>query len=123
MSRPFQIDGVPIKTPDTFSPNMATTSTDDSGRVQTLVMHNTPIGTIESYSLEWRDIEPEEAAHIIQLIKNKSEYTLRHMNFETGRWEVRKFYTSNYAGGTLKQVNGKDAWEKLSFNAVCINPI
>ena len=123
MNRPFQIDGVPIKTPDTFYPNMATTSTDDSDRVQTLVMNNTPIGTIESYSMEWRDIYPEEASHIIQLIKNKKEYNLRHLNFETGRWEVRKFYTSNYAGGTLKQVNGKDAWEKLSFNAVCINPI
>lgn len=123
MSRPFQIDGVPIKTPNTFSPNMATTSTDDSDRVQSLVMYNTPIGTIESYSLEWEDIEPAEAAHIIQLIKNKSKYNLRHLSFETGMWEVREFYTTNYTGGTLKKVNGKDAWASLSFNAICINPI
>ena len=123
MDKPFEFNGIPVKTPNTFSPNMYTTSTDDSNRTQDLVMHNTPMGTIESYSIEWKNIEPEEAAKIIGQIKNRSEYSLRHLNFETGRWEVRQFYTTTYSGGTLKKVNGKDAWESLSFNAICINPI
>lgn len=121
--KPFEFNGVPVKTPDTFQPNGATTSTDDSDRTQDLVMHNTPIGTIESYSIEWKNIEPEEAAKIIQQIKNKKEYSLRYLSLCDGVWRVDMFYTSNYSAGTLKTSNGKFVWENLSFNAVVINPV
>lgn len=123
MSRPFEFNGVPAKTPDAFKPNFATTSTNDSDRTQDLVMHNTPIGTISSYSLEWKNIEPEEAALILSQVINRSEYNLRYLDPLTGSWTVGAFYTSNYTMGTLKQVNGHDAWESLSFNAVVIYPI
>lgn len=123
MERPFQFNGVPVKTPDTFQPNFATTSTDDSDRTQDLVMHNTPIGTISSYSFEWKDIDPQETALILSQVMNRSEYTLRYLNPLTAKWGTGSFYTANYTLGTLKQVNGKDAWESLSFNAVVIYPV
>lgn len=123
MSRPFEFNGISAKTPDTFKPNFATTSTEDSDRTQDLVMHNTPMGTISSYSFEWRYIEPEEAALILSQVMNRSEYSLRYLNPLTARWEVGMFYTANYTFGTLKQVNGRDTWESLSFNAVVINPV
>lgn len=123
MDRPFEFNGIPVKTPDTFKPNGATTSTDDSGRTQDIVMHNIPLGTVESYSFEWRYIEPEEAAKIIQQIKDKSEYTLRYLSISEGIWRTDTFYTADYSGGTLKQSNGKFVWESLSFNAVVINPV
>lgn len=123
MERPFEFNDIPVKTPDTFHPSMATTSTEDSDRTQDLVMHNTPMGTVESYAFEWRYIEPEEAAKIIQQIKNKGQYKLRYMSADTGTWKTGYFYTSNYSFGTLKVVNGDFVWEKLSFNAVGINPV
>ena len=123
MSRPFEINDTPIKTPDVFKPAAATTSTADSDRTQDLVMHNTPMGTISSYSLEWKYIEPEEAALIVNQIINKSEYKLRYLNPLLARWTTGMFYTSNYTFGSLVQVNGKGAWESLSFNAVVINPV
>ena len=123
MDRPFEFNGIAVKTPDTFKPNFATTSTEDSDRTQDLVMHNTPIGTISSYSFEWKYIEPEEAALILSQVMNKSEYSLRYLNPLTGQWTVGQFYTSNYPFGSLKHVNGRDAWESLSFNAVVINPV
>ncbi len=123
MDKPFEFNGIPVKTPDTFQPNGATTSTDDSDRTQDLVMHNMPIGTIESYSIEWKDIEPEEAATIIQQIKNKEEYSLRYLSLSEGIWRTDQFYTVNYSAGTLKTVNGKFVWENLTFNAVVINPV
>lgn len=119
----FEFNGVPVKTPDKFAPNAATTSTDDSDRTQDLVMHNTPIGTVESYSFEWKDIDTKEAAKIFGQVKNKKEFSMRHISAETGNWETRKFYATTFTWGTLKKVNGKDAWESLSFNAICINPI
>lgn len=123
MERPFEFNDIPVKTPDAFQPSMATTSTEDSDRTQDLVMHNTPMGTIESYALEWRYIEPAEAAKIIRQIKNKGQYKLRYMSADTGTWETGYFYTSNYSFGTLTVANGKYVWEKLSFNAVGINPV
>lgn len=123
MERTFEFNDIPVRTPDTFKPSAATTSTDDSDRTQDLVMHNTPMGTIESYSFEWRDITTKEAALIYQQIKNKSQYKLRYMSADTGEWETGYFHTSNYSFGTLKKSNGKDAWESFSFNAIVINPV
>lgn len=123
MNRPFEFNEIPVKTPDVFRPNMATTSTEDSDRTQDLVMHNTPMGTVESYSFEWRYIEPVEAAKIVRQIKNKGQYKLRYLRADTGTWETGYFYTSNYSFGTLRVANGEFVWEKLSFNAVGINPV
>lgn len=123
MDRPFQFNGIAVKTPDTFKPNLATTSTEDSDRTQDLVMHNTPMGTISSYFFEWKNIEPSEAALIIGQIINRSQYTLRFLNPLTGSWDTSAFYTSNYTFGSMKQVNGHTVWESLSFNSVVINPV
>ena len=123
MAKPFGFNGTPVRTPDTFQPSAATTSTDDSERTQDLVMHNTPIGTIESYSLEWKDIPVKEAAFIFNQIKNRQQYLMRYMSADIGAWVENYFYTSNYSWGTLKKANGKDVWESLSFNAIRINPI
>lgn len=123
MDRPFEFNGVPVKTPNTFKPSMATTSTDGSDRTQDLVMHNTPMGTIESYAFEWQYIEPEETALIISQIIDRSEYNLRYLNPVSGRWTTGRFYTSNYSLGSLTRSNGKLVWSSLSFNAVGINPV
>lgn len=123
MNRPFEFNGIHVKTPDTFQPSMATTSTEDSDRTQDLVMHNTPIGTIESYAFGWKYIEPEESAKIIRQILNRSGYSLRYLNPLTGGWQTGQFYTSNYNLGTLMVSNGSFVWESLSFNAVGINPV
>lgn len=123
MDRPFEFNDIPVVTPDTFKPSMATTSTEDSDRTQDLVMHNTPMGTIESYSFEWKYIEPAEAVKIVQQIKNKKQYKLRYLSADTGQWTTGYFYTSNYNFGTLRVSNDKFVWESLSFNAVGVNPI
>lgn len=123
MDRPFEFNGIKVKTPDVFKPNFATTSTEDSERTQDLVMHNTPMGTISSYSFEWKYIEPEEAALILAQVMNRSEYSLRFLNPLSGGWDTAAFYTSNYTFGSLGQTNGRDTWESLSFNAVVINPV
>ena len=123
VNKPFEIDDIKIRTPYTFSPSAATTSTEDSDRTQDLEMHNTPMGTIESYNLSFLHIPVKEAAVIYRKIKNRSKYKLRYMSPELGDWTTGYFYTSNYSFGTLEQVNGKDAWENLSFNAIAISSV
>lgn len=123
MEKPFKFNDIPVRTPDVFTPSAATTSTEDSDRTQDLIMHNTPMGTIESYAFEWKNIPTKEASVIYQQIKNKAQYKLRYMSVETGEWKEGYFYSSNYSFGTLKKANGKDAWESFSFNAIAINPV
>lgn len=124
MEKPFEFNGIKVKTPNTFKPQLATTSTEDSDRVQKkLTMHNTPIGTIESYSFEWKNIEPKEAAKIVKQIKDQAKYRLRYLSASTGEWEVNEFYTTNYDFGTLKMANGKFVWESLSFNSISITAL
>lgn len=123
VSEPFEIDDIKILTPYTFTPAAATTSTEDSDRTQDLVMHNTPIGTIESYNIGFEYIPVKEAAVIYQRIKNRNSYKLRYMSASLGEWTTGYFYTSNYSFGTLKMTNGEFVWEKMSFNAVGVNPV
>lgn len=122
MDRPFEFNDVKVKTPDTFKPSLATTSTEDSDRTQDLVMHNTPMGTIEKYSFAWKYIEPEEAAKIVRQTLNRSSFKLRYLSFVTGNWETGQFYASNYEPGTLRVANGVFVWEGLSFNVIGVNP-
>ena len=123
VNEPFEIDDIKIMTPYTFTPSAATTSTEDSDRTQDLVMHNTPMGTIESYNIAFEYIPVKEAAAIYQRIKNRSQYKLRYMSACSGEWTTGYFYTSNYSFGTLAVANGIYVWKSLSFNAVGINPV
>lgn len=120
---PFEIDDIKIRTPYTFTPSAATTSTEDSDRTQDLVMHNKPMGTIESYEISFENISVKEASTIYQRIKNKSQYKLRYMNVGSGDWEVGYFYTSNYSFGSLSVANGEYVWQNFNFNAVGVNPV
>lgn len=123
LNEPFEIDDIKILTPYEFTPSAATTSTEDSDRTQDLVMHNTPMGTIESYNISFEYIPVKEAAVIYQRIKNRSQYKLRYMSAGLGQWTTGYFYTSNYNFGTLTVSNGQFVWKSLSFNAVGINPV
>lgn len=119
----LMFNGIEISTPVSFTPNLATTSTEDSDRTQDLVMHNTPMGTIESYNVEYKDITLSVAAEILQQIINKQEYSFTYPSAYTGKLQTNPFYTTTISIGSLKKANGKDVWEKLSFNAIGVNPI
>ena len=121
--QPLEIDDIKILTPHTFTPSAETTSTEDSGRVQTLVMNNNPMGTIESYNIGFEYIPVKEAAEIYRRIKNRRQYKLRYMALELGEWTTGYFYTTKYSYGTLCVSNGVYCWKSMSFNAITINPV
>lgn len=121
--RPLEINDIKILTPHTFTPAAETTSTEDSGRVQTLVMYNNPMGTIESYNIGFEYIPVKEAALIYRITKNRSKYKLRYMALELGEWTTGYFYTTKYSYGSLCVANGIDCWKSMSFNAIAINPV
>lgn len=120
----IMINGIRIKQPDEdgYTAELATTSTDDSDRDMSLVMHNTPIGTVVGYNLKWTDLTPDEAAQILQQVMNKSSFTVHYMDIITGQWKDGEFYASNFnaPAGSLK--TGEECWDELSFNIRGIHP-
>jgi hypothetical protein len=74
----FKIDNVVIRAPDSYKPVFATTSTEDSKRSQDLIMHNTPMGTIGGYDMQWGELTWIEIATILNAMLNKSKFTFHH---------------------------------------------
>ena len=77
-SHSYQIDGVAIRTPETYKPQFATTSTEDSDRTQDLVMHNKPMGTIVRYDMTWGNLTTSEVSTILRGCLNKESFQFTH---------------------------------------------
>lgn len=120
----IKINGIVIKQPDEdgYSAVLATTSTDDSDRDMSLVMHNTPIGTVEGYDLKWSYPTLQEAALILQQVLNKPKFTVHYMDIITGTWRDGEFYASNFNAPCKTLEEGEECWDELSFNIRGINP-
>lgn len=120
----IKINGITVVQPDEdgYSANLATTSTDDSDRDQSLVMHNTPIGTVQGYELKWSYINASDAATILREIINKSSFTLHYFDILTASWRDGKFYASNFNAPCKTLEGGVECWDELSFNVIGVNP-
>ena len=116
------INGIKIKQPDEYSAVLSTTSTDDSERDMSLVMHNTPIGTVVGYDLKWSHLTLEEAAQILSQVINKASFTVHHMDIMTGKWRDATFYASNFNAPANSLKKGEEYWDELSFNIRGIDP-
>lgn len=120
----LKFNGVKVAQPDEdgYSAVLATTSTEDSDRDMSLVMHNTPIGTVEGYDLKWRNLLPEEVALILQQVLNRSSFTVHYFDILTAKWRDGEFYASNFNAPAKSLEEDNECWDELSFNIRGINP-
>ena len=103
MGERFSIDGTEIKTPDSYKPVFATTSTEDSDRTQDLIMHNTPLGTIAGYDLTWKSLKSDEISTILNLMMNKPYFQFHHRDpRQASGWSTAQFYASNFSMGAQR---------------------
>lgn len=120
----FSIDGTTIKTPDSYKPVFATTSTEDSDRTQDLIMHNTPMGTIVGYDLTWKSLKSSEISTILNLMMNKSSFSFHHRDpRNSSGWSDADFYASNFSMGAQRLQEGQELWSDLSINVRGIYPV
>lgn len=120
----FKIDGVTIKAPDTYKPVFATTSTGSSKRSQVLAMHNTPMGTIGGYDMQWGELTWTEIATILNAVLNKSQFTFHHKDPTVpGRWVDKTFYASNYNMSAQTLKDNEERWTELTINVRSILPV
>lgn len=121
----LKFNDVTVKIPDRdgYGIQFATTSTSDSDRTQDLVMHNTPIGTVESYSLKWSNLTLSEASLILRQVVNKSSFKVHYLDVYSGKWKDGWFYASNFSITPIDLTAGEERIDSLSFNIVGVNPI
>ena len=125
MSERFTVDGTEIRTPTTYKPVFATTSTEDSDRTQDLIMHNTPMGTIAGYDLTWESLTSEEISVIINSMMNKPYFQFHHRDpRQASGWSTAEFYASTYSmqAQRLGEREG-ELWSGLSINVRSIYPV
>lgn len=124
MQDKIKINGIEIYQPDSgLQSSFETTYSSDSGRVQSGVMHATPLFTVEQFSYTATDIPVEDASVIIQQIVKGESFTLHYFSPFYGMWRDDLFRVGRgqYSIGSLKE-NGEKI-ESLSFNMTGDNPI
>lgn len=124
MQDTIKINGVNIYQPDSgLKSGFETTFTQDSGRVQSGVMHATPMFTVEQFSYVATDIPVEESSKILQMIVHGNPFTLHYFSPYYGTWRDDSFRIGK---GSLDIGSLKEEEEKLnslSFNMTGDNPI
>nr|DAF59618.1 MAG TPA: hypothetical protein [Siphoviridae sp. ctmIh35] len=118
----FRFNNIAVVQPTSYSAQLATTSTEDSDRDQMLVMHNTPIATIESYEMGWKYIGVSDASTILKQVINKSSFLLHYFDLKEGRWRDGYFYASNFNSPCLTLEDDIECWDELSFNVIGKDP-
>lgn len=124
MQDTIKINGIEIFQPDEgLQSSFETTYSSDSSRVQSGVMHATPLFTVEQFSYSATDIPIEEAKKIIQMVIKGEPFTLHYFSTYYGVWRDGTFRVGKgqYSIGTLKQ--NEETLESLSFNMTGDNPL
>lgn len=124
MQDTIKIDGVEIFQPDEgLQSSFETTYSSDSARVQSGVMHATPLFTVEQFSYTATDIPIDEANIIIQKIVKGEAFTLHYFSPYYGTWrdDIFRVGRGQYSIGSLKKDSEK--LTSLSFNMTGDNPI
>lgn len=124
MQDTIKINGVEIWQPDNdLASSFETTFTQDSGRVQSGVMHATPMFTVEQFSYTATDIPIAESSKILKMIVHGNSFTLHYFSPYYGRWrdDIFRVGKGSLSIGTLK--DGEEKLTSLSFNMTGDNPI
>lgn len=124
MQELIKINGIEIYQPDEgLQASFETTYSSDSARVQSGVMHATPLFTVEQFGYAATDIPAAGASVILQQIIKGTPFTLHYYSPYYGAWRDGQFRVGRgqYSIGSLKE-NG-ETLTSLSFNMTGENPI
>ena len=119
-----KINGQVVKQPDHgLGYDFETTYTKDSVRVQSGVLHITPMFTVESFSYTASNLTIEEMKNILQMVAKGRPFKLHYLSSYYGEWREDWFYVGNGSMkvGTWKE--SEECYENLSFKMIGVNPI
>ena len=124
MQDTIKINGIEIFQPDAgLQASFETTYTSDSTRVQSGVMHATPMFTVEQFSYTATDIPIDDAKVIIQQVIKGNPFKLHYFSPYYGVWRDDTFRVGKGQYSIGKLVEGEEKLESLSFNMTGDNPL
>lgn len=119
-----KINDIEIKQPDQgLGYEFETTYTEDSVRVQSGVLHLTPMFTVESFSYEASNLTAAEMSKILQLVSTGKRFKLHYRSPYYGKWRDDYFYVGKGSVNIGSWKEDKERYENLSFNMIGVNPI
>lgn len=124
MQDKYKINDIEIFQPDSdLQASFETTYTSDSTRVQSGVMHATPMFTVEQFSYTATDVPVAEVKTILQQIIKGNPFKLHYFSPYYGRWRDGTFRVGKgqFQIGTLKADEEKIS--SLSFNMTGDEPL
>lgn len=124
MQDKYKINDIEIFQPDSdLQASFETTYTSDSTRVQSGVMHATPMFTVEQFSYTATDVPVSEVKTILQQIIKGNPFKLHYFSPYYGRWRDGTFRVGKgqFQIGTLKADEEKIS--SLSFNMTGDDPL
>ena len=120
----IKMNGITIKQPlKDLEYNFETTYTEDTTRVQSGVLHSTPMFTVEQLGYEASNLTVAEVSQILQIIAKGQRFLLHYFSPYYGAWRDDYFYVGqgSIEIGTLQEDSEK--YTSLSFNMTGVNPI
>lgn len=124
MQEKIKINGIEIWQPDKgLQSDFQTTFSSDSARVQSGVLHATPLFTVEQFGYTATDVPVAEASVILKQIIKGQPFTLHYYSPYYGAWRDDTFRVGQgqFSIGSLKE--DEEKLESLSFNMTGDNPI
>ena len=115
------IDGWGDVQPTQFDWDFATTSTDDSTRAMSGAAYITPLFTVESFAVVYRNLTVAQCSRILQSIVQRPGrpfFSLHYFSPYYGAWRTAAFYVGQ---GTLKVRSlkvGQERMQEISCNFV-----
>ena len=123
MQDKIKINNTVIYQPDGgISYKFATTSTEDSGRTQDGIMHNSVMFTVEQLEFKATGVPVADVVTILQEVAKRQKFLLHYPSMYYGTWRDDYFYV---AEGDLSILSIEEGFETadISFNMTGVNPL
>ena len=120
----IKINNTQIGQPDEgLGYDFETTYSEDSTRVQSGVLHATPLFTVEAFSYSASYLTVAEMKTILQAVAKGATFTLHYFSPYYGTWRDDEFYVGKGSLAIGRLNESGEIYESLSFNMIGVNPI
>lgn len=117
------INGIAFRQPDEEMPyDFETTYTEDSARVISGPLHDTPLFTVERFTYSVSRISAEEMSKLLQNIVAQ-HFMLHYFSPYYGTWRDDEFYVGKGSLKIRRVIKDSEHYSGISFNMVGVNPI
>ena len=124
MQELIKMNGKVILQPDEgLGYDFETTYTDDSTRVQSGVLHATPMFTVEAFSYQATWVPAARMREILQIVAKGAPFMLHYFSPYYGCWRDDLFYVAKGSLSIGRLEYREEVFENLSFNMVGVDPI